>query len=75
MTLKKRLDRLEGGGMENVTVFLTTFENGSGEAETWHALIVNGWGRTEHLSRGTGETEADFRARIDGVTAGQRVYN
>ena len=67
MTLKKRLDRLEGGGKNDLVVFLTSYETESGEAQTRRAVIIKRPGHYRQLIRKTSESEAEFRARIEAM--------
>lgn len=64
MTLRRRLDKLEGGRQSALTVFLTAYDNESGDPEVARALVIYGTWRTVTLEREAGETEAAFRARI-----------
>lgn len=64
MTLRRRLDKLEGGRQAPVTVFLTAYDIEGGQPEITRAVVVCGAGRTICLDREAGESEEAFKARI-----------
>ena len=64
MTLARRLHKLEalrGGG---ITVFLTEYDGADSVPCLARALLVTGRGACVSLSRGQGESQDRFRARV-----------
>lgn len=68
MTIRTRVEKLEGNKQESLVVFLTVYETLSGQPEVARAIIVSGHGEVASVVRDAGESEADFKERIDAAT-------
>ncbi len=68
MTIRTRIEKLEGNKQESLVVFLTVYETMSGQPEVARAIIVSGHGEVGSVVREAGESEADFKERITAAT-------